>query len=1011
MKSRKTIHRSLLSTGMVLSSLALLQLASAQAPVDATNGVDFGSGANDPKLRKSTTTNDLELDVGQNSAFSIFPKANAHPTFLAGEGHEASVTAGKWYRIAKSSPSGSANPKQCNAVFSLRDNISTGGQSTVVFRAGISFNDHNRMGVTLLSNTSYLQSTFTELRILENATDDETYLEVKVNVTGEARYSIRDNLGTGAWLPVDWTETTAIPAGYSERKFDIDKLFMVGDFQSRFSIARGGSIGFGEESGGAFPLEITSSGTLRSHGNTILDANGLLSADSLRLGTAPALDATSAGELYDLSRIVTPADPTAQDSATKLSSNSGVSGIAIDASGSRYIAGYFYSSITIGNYTLTGSQNGNAYVAKINASGSVAWAKAFKSGSDGYGFGSASGVSVNAAGEVLVAGYYYGSGFAIDSTHVLTNAGSYDTFVTKLSSNGAVAWAKSLGGTSYDVARAVAFDGSGNAIVTGYFQSSNFANPGLPTLSCAGGYDVFVAKLASSNGTGVWQKRLGGANYDEVASLALDAAGNAYVTGYFSGSQFSAGSFALNSAGSNDGFLVKLSGATGDPAWAKGMGGTSSDVPSSCTVDSGGNVLVAGYFQSGNFAIGGAVFNLATAGGSDAFVARFDGSTGNGLWARSFGGTSYDYATSVTTGAGGAVILGGYFYSPALATPGAAPLAKVGSMDIFFAELNSTANAVNWTQTLGQANSYQSFNVAARAPDGKITISGYANAGSRLGSTPVANSYLYTFDPAWLSTYQPETIASDGLSFYGSKATGDYSLALGHNGISDGDYAFTWGRGNFASGYSSTAWGEGNTASEYDATAWGAYNTAAGWASTAWGSGNTITGSGWESTVWGDYNTVDGGIATAWGSGHIVSGDYATAWGSYNTAQSMGVTVMGFSNIGGAASSNSKWDWIEVDPLLEVANGGWSGNANALTTLKNGQTTLTNKHWKANADNGGDLTADIVPTPNDYVPSDIADPNDYFSHGEALVVEGNTRLKGKVIIEQPQGDISMGAYQ
>jgi hypothetical protein len=77
-------------------------------------------------------------------------------------------------------------------------------------------------------------------------------------------------------------------------------------------------------------------------------------------------------------------------------------------------------------------------------------------------------------------------------------------------------------------------------------------------------------------------------------------------------------------------------------------------------------------------------------------------------------------------------------------------------------------------------------------------------------------------------------------------------------------------------------------------------------------------------------------------------------------------------------------NWTEPDA---------STRSNAITTLKNGQTTLTNKHWKAHAS-----------TP-------LADPAaGIASGGEALVVEGHTRLKGKVIIEQAQGDISMGIY-
>ena len=89
--------------------------------------------------------------------------------------------------------------------------------------------------------------------------------------------------------------------------------------------------------------------------------------------------------------------------------------------------------------------------------------------------------------------------------------------------------------------------------------------------------------------------------------------------------------------------------------------------------------------------------------------------------------------------------------------------------------------------------------------------------------------------------------------------------------------------------------------------------------------------------------------------------------------------------------------WIEESALLEVGNGNPDATkfdtSNAITTLKNGQTTLTNKAWKAN------ITAPLA----DPIPTTD-------SGGNALVVEGHTVLKGKVVIEQAQGDISMGIY-
>ena len=143
-------------------------------------------------------------------------------------------------------------------------------------------------------------------------------------------------------------------------------------------------------------------------------------------------------------------------------------------------------------------------------------------------------------------------------------------------------------------------------------------------------------------------------------------------------------------------------------------------------------------------------------------------------------------------------------------------------------------------------------------------------------------------------------------------------------------------------------------------------------------------------------------LGSAYGeSSTAMSGGVAT--GYYSLASGVGAVAASYSSASfGRYTDNrvgSPYSWVETDPLLLVGNG--TGNAagetsNAITTLKNGQTTLTNKAWKS--DPAVELT-------------------DSNSQGEGLVVEGHTRLtgntilEGKVIIEQPQGDISMGNYQ
>ena len=148
------------------------------------------------------------------------------------------VTAGNWYRIASNSGN------RANASFTLRDFIPGGGHSTLEFRAGISYNYQAGISFTLLNHNYYANPTFTKIRILEKDTYDPQYIEVYTARSGSVNFSIYDNLQTSGWDEIAWTPGS-IPAGYTSREYDVNKLFVVGDYDDRFTVDRGGNVGIG----------------------------------------------------------------------------------------------------------------------------------------------------------------------------------------------------------------------------------------------------------------------------------------------------------------------------------------------------------------------------------------------------------------------------------------------------------------------------------------------------------------------------------------------------------------------------------------------------------------------------------------------------------------------------------------------------------------------------------------------------------------------------------------------
>lgn len=175
---------------------------------------------------------------------------------LGGNAISGTITAGNWYRIASNSGN------RANAEFTLRDYISSGGHSTLTFRAGTSYNEADGASFTLLNHNKYGSVTFTKVRILQATTYEPQYLEVYCVRDGSVDFSIYDNLQSSGWAAVAWT-AGSIPVGYTSREFDVDNLFVIGDYDDRFTINRGGNVGIGTTSPAA---------KLNVVGNFFLDA-------------------------------------------------------------------------------------------------------------------------------------------------------------------------------------------------------------------------------------------------------------------------------------------------------------------------------------------------------------------------------------------------------------------------------------------------------------------------------------------------------------------------------------------------------------------------------------------------------------------------------------------------------------------------------------------------------------------------------------------------------------------
>jgi hypothetical protein len=269
----------------------------------------------------------------------------------------------------------------------------------------------------------------------------------------------------------------------------------------------------------------------------------------------------------------------------------------------------------------------------------------------------------------------------------LTSAGESDVFVAKLDSSGEFLWAVRAGGTSGEGGAGVAVDGAGNSYVTGSFRES--ATFGSTMLTSADSSDVFVAKLNPS-GTFLWAVRGGGASSDAGTDVAVDGAGNSYVAGYFyETATFDATTF-TNAGFGGDVFVAKLD-ASGEFLWAASAGGERHDAGTGVAVDGAGNSYVAGDFRdSGTFGS----TTITSAHRWDVFLAKLDPS-GAFLWAVPAGGPWSQYCGGVAVDGDGNGYVTGLIYSTA--TFGSTTLTSEGESDVFVWKLSVDAD--DWCAT------------------------------------------------------------------------------------------------------------------------------------------------------------------------------------------------------------------------------------------------------------------------------------------------------------------------
>ena len=322
-------------------------------------------------------------------------------------------------------------------------------------------------------------------------------------------------------------------------------------------------------------------------------------------------------------------------------------GIAIDAAGNAYVKGRTRSTdfpTTPGAFQSAygGGDFGDAFVAKLNTSGSALLFSTYLGGADDEA--SAGGIAVDAAGSAYVAGSTRSADFPVTAGAFQTAkvAGLCypvvgipearplpcpDAFLTKLSADGkSLAYSTYLGGTSTDIATSIVVDSSGSAYVLGTTSSRDLPTTSKAYQSTFNGFeDAFIAKFNPSGSALVYSTYLGGEDFEEAYGIAIDPAGKACVTGVTGSERFptTPDSIRALAEDSADVFVTKLSADGSTLIFSTYFGGEFIEVGNGVASDSAGNLYVTGYTLSSRLPTTAGAFRTARSGDIDGFVARF----------------------------------------------------------------------------------------------------------------------------------------------------------------------------------------------------------------------------------------------------------------------------------------------------------------------------------------------------------------------------------------------------
>ncbi len=433
--------------------------------------------------------------------------------------------------------------------------------------------------------------------------------------------------------------------------------------------------------------------------------------------------------------------------------------IAVDSTGNAYVTGETASTDfpTMFPYQANNAGNSDVFVTKLDPSGTTRVYSTYLGGSLSE---RGTSIAVDSFGNAYITGRTNSDDFPMMNAFQADLLGDYDAFVVKLNADGnALLYSTYFGGGGNDAGLGIAVDAWGDAYVTG--GASVLSMDDFPTTTGAfqrvfggGMNDAFVAKFDPSRAgpaSLVYSTFLGGGDIERGNSIAVDSAGNAYLTGRTRSTDFPTRN-PLQMAyggGSYDAFVAKLNDTGTDLIYSTFLGGSELDQGYGIAVDSAGNVYVTGETASLDLPITPESAFQPTFGGglNDAFVAMIDSTGGVLVYSTYLGGSDVDLGSGIAVDASGNAYVTGATTSTDFPTANPLQPANGGGLDAFVARIDpsqqGSVSLVYSTYLGGSGAENPPFQGAGGNPVGAIAVDAsgntYVTGGTTSTDFPTAN--------------------------------------------------------------------------------------------------------------------------------------------------------------------------------------------------------------------------------------------------------------------------------